>query len=52
MHGFNRLTYQDIKAWAELTGRDPQPHEVAALLALDLVSLYPEIGAKEEDHNG
>jgi hypothetical protein len=42
MNGPDPLTYQAIDAWARLTGREPWPHEVAALLSLDLVSRHPE----------
>jgi len=40
-HGPAPLTYQDLLAWSLLTAQDPEPHEVEALMALDLVSLYP-----------
>lgn len=29
------LTYTTIAAWVKLTGRDPRPHEVEALLNVD-----------------
>lgn len=32
------LTYTEIQAWANLTGRRPHPHEVDALLRLDLAT--------------
>lgn len=35
MAGLAALTYTDIKSWAELTGRKPQPHEVDALMKMD-----------------
>ena len=35
MAGLNPLTYQTLDAWARLTGRDPMPHEVEALILLD-----------------
>jgi hypothetical protein len=42
MNGPDLLTYQVIDAWARLTGREPWPHEVAALISLDLVTRHPE----------
>lgn len=44
MHGPDPLTYQQIDAWARLTEQRPAPHEVAALLALDLVARFPDAG--------
>lgn len=44
MHGPDALTYQQIDAWARLTDRQPMPYEVDALLALDLVSRFPDAG--------
>lgn len=41
MGGFNPLTYTTIVDWALLTGREIEPHEVDALLALDRVLLSP-----------
>lgn len=35
-HGVQAMTYLEIAAWARLTGREPLPHEVDALLALDV----------------
>jgi len=34
-HGLQSMTYAEIDAWARLTGRNPMPHEVDGLLALD-----------------
>ena len=34
-----RLSFLEIKAWAELTENDPQPWEVAALMRMDRVLL-------------
>lgn len=33
--GASSISYVDIKAWAELTGRDPTPFEVRLLRRLD-----------------
>jgi hypothetical protein len=38
------LSYQDIDAWARLTDRQPEPHEVRALIRLDQVLRHPEVG--------
>ncbi len=35
-HGMQALTYGEIAAWAELTGREPLPHEVTTLLDVDM----------------
>lgn len=35
MNGPSAITYQDIEAWARLTDRQPEPHEVAALMEID-----------------
>lgn len=32
------VSYVDIKTWAQLMDRDPQPHEVRVLLMLDSIS--------------
>jgi hypothetical protein len=42
MNGPDPLTYQAIDAWARLTGREPAPHEVDALLSLDAVFRNPD----------
>lgn len=34
-NGLTPMTWGTIDAWARRTGRDPQPHEVDALFALD-----------------
>ena len=47
MAGLNPLTYQTLDAWARLTGRDPMPHEVEALILLD-AALRPENGPKTD----
>lgn len=47
-HGLEGFSYQEIEAWARLTDRDPQPHEIAALLDLDAVLRFP--GAGERVH--
>ena len=39
--GLEGITYQDIDAWARLTDRRPEPHEVQALIALDRAVLHP-----------
>ncbi len=41
MQGLVPLSYATIDAWARLTDRDPQPHEVDALLWLDSVRRHP-----------
>lgn len=48
MDGLAPLTYSTIADWARLTDRRPQPHEVKALLHLDLVMRHPDAG-KESD---
>jgi len=35
------IGYVDVLAWATLTGREPRPHEVMALLDLDHAMLFP-----------
>lgn len=42
MDGLAPLTYQDLDAWARLTDRHPEPHEVRALLYLDSVLRHPD----------
>jgi hypothetical protein len=44
MSGLAPLGYEAVTAWARLTERTPQPHEVRALLALDAVMLFPDAG--------
>lgn len=34
-HGLAPLTYTDLHAWASLTGAEPTPWEVSALLSID-----------------
>jgi hypothetical protein len=46
VNGLERLTYQDIEAWARLTGNSPSPLEVEALCVIDAAMLYP---GKPED---
>ncbi len=41
MNGLKPFTYQQIDAWSRMTDRHPEPHEVAALLYLGRVFLYP-----------
>ena len=41
MNGLKPFTYQMLDAWARMTQRDPQPHELAALIRLGHVFLYP-----------
>ena len=41
MHGLAAITYQDIDAWARLTGREPDPLEVQALMQLDTAWRFP-----------
>jgi hypothetical protein len=38
--GFHPLTYTTIADWARLTGRDPRPHEVEALMGVDASMFY------------
>lgn len=33
--GASAISYQDIAAWADLTGSDPSPFEVGCIVALD-----------------
>lgn len=35
------VTYSEMRAWAELTGRDPTPDEVVALVRVDRVLCWP-----------
>jgi hypothetical protein len=37
--GPNPITFAEIKAWSELTGRSPRPHEIRVLKSLDLLRL-------------
>jgi hypothetical protein len=37
----NPVTWTTIDAWARRTGRDPLPHEIDALFALDAVMRSP-----------
>lgn len=41
MHGIAPLTYASVDAWARLTDRTPEPHEVDALMRLDSVRRHP-----------
>jgi len=47
MHGLERLTYPGIESWARLMRCDIQPHEVDALMQIDVAYLYP--GEMQED---
>lgn len=40
------VSWIDLSAWRDLTGRDPHPDEVAALMEIDRAYLYP--GEEEE----
>lgn len=42
-------TYTEMRAWASMTGRDPDPEEVAALMQLDRVLCYPGEPSKDDD---
>lgn len=35
MHGSDKLSYSEIKAWAQLTGNEPTPLEVKAIRQID-----------------
>lgn len=39
--GVQPIGYGEIDAWARLTGRSPMPHEVEALLQLDMALRVP-----------
>lgn len=41
VNGPERITYADIYAWSVLTGNNPQPQEVEALMQVDAAYLYP-----------
>ena len=41
MNGLKPFTYPMIESWARLTVRSPEPYEVAALMHLGRVFLYP-----------
>lgn len=44
MEGVSPLSYVTVVTWAQLTGRDPQPDEVEALMLLDAVLRNPDAG--------
>jgi hypothetical protein len=48
MNGPQLLSYREVDAWARLTDRQPQPHEVQALLSLDRVLCHPQPPAEME----
>lgn len=48
MDGLATLTFTTIRDWAILTDRDVEPHEVQALLLIDLTRRHPPKG----DANG
>jgi hypothetical protein len=51
MEGVAPLSYDTIAKWAMLTGRDPMPHEVDALLMLDAVRRNPDtVDLTDNDH--
>lgn len=37
--GLNPISYSEIKAWSELTGRNPSPEDVRLIKMLDTVAL-------------
>ena len=37
--GLNPISYSEIKAWSELTGRNPEPEDVRLIKMLDTVAL-------------
>lgn len=41
MAGVNPVSHAEIRAWAELTGTDPRPYEVAAIIEIDAVLRTP-----------
>lgn len=41
-YGPKALTYEEVQAWAAMTGRHPLPHEVEALFALDSAMRHPD----------
>ena len=43
VNGAEPITYQALESWARLTGRTPAPHEVAALMLVDRVLLFPPV---------
>ena len=42
MEGLNALTWSALESWARLTGNRPAPHEVDALIQLDIVARNPK----------
>jgi hypothetical protein len=44
MDGLAPLSYGTVADWAALTGRDPTPEEVEALMQLDVVLRFPDAG--------
>jgi hypothetical protein len=47
MAGLAPLSHTEIAAWARLTGNDPDPLEVEALIVLDRVLLEPDSAAEQ-----
>lgn len=47
MGGPKPFSYPQLESWARLTGREPEPHEVEALIYLGLVLAYPPADEKE-----
>jgi hypothetical protein len=47
MNGPRPVSYPDVQAWAQLTDRRPAPHEIRALLALDVVWRFPDAGEEK-----
>ena len=53
MNGLERFTPEHIRSGAQLFEWDLKPHEVEALVTLDLVTLYPgEEEAERADQDG
>jgi len=49
MEGLSPLTYTTLADWARLTGREPEPFEIEALLYLDAVIRHTETREKKEE---
>lgn len=48
MDGYDPLTWTSLHAWAEMTGRDPEPYEVDLLMNLDAIRRHPPKEEKPE----
>ena len=49
MSGLAPLGYNTIQSWANLTGNNPAPYEIDALIMLDAAMMTPDDDAKPEE---